>query len=427
MQDRNNGNNSNKGPSKQSLRGLDYTNFFLADTREGTGSYTSVYLKGFPQWNPATIGVAVAISTITQVLVQIPAGALVDWLPQKRLLMVISAALTGIGLLGVAFIPTNIPVVIGTQVLSGIAAAIFMPTLAALAKGLVEDRKLDRRIGRSETFYHAGNLVFALIAALIGQFIARAGIFVFLACYTGASAISVLQIRARDINYQRARGGAEDDEGDGQGNQQQYSGIFSLLRDRRILLFALAIVLFHFANSPMLPLVGQVFEEQAKAPTSIRVDSTVYMAAAIITAQLSMTPTANLAGRLAGSGRKRVFLVGFAAIPLRGVLFAFSQNPFYLIAVQLLDGIGAGIFWVVAVLMIADLTKGTGRFNFTQGFVSTCYGIGDGVGNLLAGFVANAAGYPAAFLTLAAIGLGGLAVFWFFVPETKEQAQPAPA
>lgn len=85
-------------------------------------------------------------------------------------------------------------------------------------------------------------------------------------------------------------------------------------------------------------------------------------------------------------------MVGFAAIPLRGVLFALSQNPFYLIAVQLLDGIGAGIFWVIGVLMVADLTRGTGRFNFTQGFVSACYGIGDGLGNLLAGFVATQRG-----------------------------------
>jgi MFS family permease len=417
MQDRN---NQNPGPSKKSWRGLDYTNFFLADLREGVGPYLSVYLKGLPQWNPSLIGIAVATSTITQVIAQVPAGALIDQLRQKRLLIVIGVVLTAIGCLGIAFVPT-IPVVIVAQVLIGIAGAIFLPTVAALALGLVERRKLDRRIGRNETFYHAGNLVFATVAGLIAQFVARKGIFIFLAVYTVASAISVLQIRAREINHERARGAAENGEREGEGGEQH--GIGRLLTDRRLLMFALAIILFHFANSPMLSLVGQVFEQQASKVTVLgaKVDSIAYMSISIIVAQLVMTPVANLCGRLAGGGRKRIFLVGFAVVPLRGLLYAFSQNPFYLIALEAIDGIGAGIFWVIAVLMTADLTKGTGRFNFTQGFVNACFGIGSGLGNLLAGFVANKFGYTAGLLMLAAIGLGALAVFWFFVPETKER------
>ena len=45
-------------------------------------------------------------------------------------------------------------------------------------------------------------------------------------------------------------------------------------------------------------------------------------------------------------------------------------------AVQLMDGLGAAIFGVVSVLVIADLTSGTGRFNFTQGVVATATGLG---------------------------------------------------
>jgi hypothetical protein len=57
-----------------------------------------------------------------------------------------------------------------------------------------------------------------------------------------------------------------------------------------------------------------------------------------------MIPVALAAGRFAGSwGRKAVFLIGFAALPIRGVLYTLSDNPYYLVGVQLMDGIGAGI------------------------------------------------------------------------------------
>jgi len=169
----------------------------------------------------------------------------------------------------------------------------------------------------------------------------------------------------------------------------------------------------------MLTLVGQVLEQDKLLPA---VDPTLYMSLCIIIAQLFMLPAAYLSGRLASGGRKRVFLVGFAAIPLRGVLFTLWNNPIYLLSIQILDGVGAGIFGVMSVLMIADLTKGTGRFNVTQGMLNSCIGIGNGCSNLIAGFVANWAGYNVGFLTLVAISLGALAFFWFFVPETQEQA-----
>ena len=108
----------------------------------------------------------------------------------------------------------------------------------------------------------------------------------------------------------------------------------------------------------MLPLVGQ------KSGDGLKGGAVVLMSACIIAAQMVMVPVALAASRLAASwGRKPVFLIGFAVLPARGLLYCLSVNPIYLVAVQLLDGIGAGIFGVVSVLVVADLTKGTGRFN----------------------------------------------------------------
>jgi MFS family permease len=147
------------------------------------------------------------------------------------------------------------------------------------------------------------------------------------------------------------------------------------------------------------------------------------MSACIIVAQLVMIPVSTWAGSLAHAGRKPVFLLGFAILPIRGVLYTFSDNPFFLVSVQILDGIGAGIFGVVSVLIVADLTKGTGRFNLTQGAISTAVGIGASLSNLLTGFVVQEAGYNAGFLTLAAIASVALACFWLLMPETNSLQQ----
>ena len=74
-------------------------------------------------------------------------------------------------------------------------------------------------------------------------------------------------------------------------------------------------------------------------------------------------------------------------------------------------------------LVVADLTKGTGRFNLTQGALATATGIGAGLSNLLAGFVVKAAGFDAGFITLAAIAAIGSIFFALAMPETRPGAR----
>jgi MFS family permease len=102
--------------------------------------------------------------------------------------------------------------------------------------------------------------------------------------------------------------------------------------------------------------------------------------------------------------------------------YSLSINPVYLVTVQLLDGIGAGIFGVVSILVVADLTKGTGRFNLTQGALATATGIGAGLSNLIAGFVVKGAGFDAGFIMLAAIAAVGTIYFALAMPETRSSS-----
>src|ERR1700738_311292 len=151
-------------------------------------------------------------------------------------------------------------------------------------------------------------------------------------------------------------------------------------------------------------------------------EATAMMSACIVAAQAVMLPIALLVGRTADSwGRKPLFLTGFAILPIRAVLYTFSDNSFWLIGVQLLDGVGAGIFGALTPLVIADIMRGTGRYNLALGAVATMQGIGASLSGLAAGVIVDHLGYIAAFLTLGAAAGVALIVFALGMPETADR------
>lgn len=105
-------------------------------------------------------------------------------------------------------------------------------------------------------------------------------------------------------------------------------------------------------------------------------------------------------------------------LPIRGVLYTLTANVYALVAIQVLDGIGAGIFGVVAILMIADLTRGTGRFNLTLGAIATAVGIGAALSQTIAGAIVHHAGDNTGFLFLATVAAAAFLILWLLMPET---------
>lgn len=144
------------------------------------------------------------------------------------------------------------------------------------------------------------------------------------------------------------------------------------------------------------------------------------ISACIIAAQFVMVGVAWAVGRAMdrGVGRKTIFLVALAVLPVRGVLFTLTSNPFGVVGIQVLDGVAAGTFGVISVVIAADLTRGTGRFNLAQGLVALCTGVGAASSNVVAGYVVQFFGFAAGFLFLAAVAGVALAFFWAFMPET---------
>jgi MFS family permease len=396
-------------------RTLDALNFFLADVRDGLGPYLAIYLLTEQKWDQASIGMVMSIAAVAGIVAQTPAGALIDRSTAKRGLMVAAAMAVTSACLVLPFLH-RFELVAATQALAASAGAIFAPAVAAVTLGIVGPRAFARRIGRNEAFNHAGNASAATIAGGTAYFCGPIVVFWLLAAMAVASVIATLSIPAGAIDDHIARGlddTAERNAGDG----DKPSGFQVLLTCRPLLIFAGATVLFHFSNAAMLPLVGQ------KLALVNRGLGTTLMSVCIIAAQLVMVPVAMLVGRKADQwGRKPIFTVALAVLALRGALYPLSDNPYWLVSVQLLDGVGAGIFGALFPLVVADLTRGTGHFNVSQGAIATAAGLGGALSAAIAGFIVVKAGYSAAFLFLAAVAAAGLGLFAALMPETGPQA-----
>ena len=409
---------SDEPTQARAKRPLDAVNFFLADVRDGLGPYLAIYLLTVQKWDEASIGLVMTIGGIAGLLAQTPAGAFVDRTTAKRLVVVAAAILVTVASLALPFLPHFVPVAIA-QILTGAAAAIFVPAVAAITLGIVGPKAFTRRVGRNESFNHAGNAVAAGLAGVSAYFFGPIVVFWLMAAMAVASIVATLSIPADAIDDAVARG--LDKDADDAKEGEQPSAVRALLENRPLLIFAACATLFHLANAAMLPLVGQ------KLSLANKELGTALTSACIVAAQFVMVPMAMLVGAKADAwGRKPLFLAGFLILPIRGVLYTLSEHAYWLVAVQTMDGIGAGLYGALFPLVVADLTRGTGRFNVSQGAVATAQGAGAALSTTLAGFVVVQAGYSAAFLTLAGVAAVGLALFWTMMPETnrKEAFQP---
>lgn len=396
-------------PSARSLRGLDAINVLMADVRDGVGPYLAVFLKGGEHWDSGAIGIAMAASSIAAAIFQVPAGLLVDGTKTKRLLIAASGLMIGTGCLLIVLFPRFFAV-IAAQAMLGAASAIIPPAIAAVSLGLVGRRLLDARVSRNESFNHGGNLLAAVLAGALGTYLGYHWIFYLVCAFAVASAGIVALINPAEIDHERARGG-EDASGKG-----EPVPIRDLLKRRDLRIFLASVVLFHFGNAAMLPMAGQVLAQTHPG------SDTIALSACIIAAQFVMVGVAWAVGQASakGVGRKTIFLVAMAVLPVRGVLFTLTDSPYAVVGIQLLDGVAAGIFGVISVLIASDLMRGTGRFNFAQGLMALSVGIGATLSNATAGYVVQWFGFTAGFLYLAAIAGCGLAFFVAFMPETRD-------
>ena len=404
---------TNPQPSKRSLLGLDSLNFLLADVQTGVGPFLAIYLAGY-YWNEQRVGLALTVGGIAGILAQTPAGGLLDSLRSKRAMVAAAVVALAAGALLIAFSPSFWPVM-AAQVLIGGTSSVFVPAICAISLGIVGPRAFDARQGRNQAFNSAGNVAAALSMGLLAYFVSNRSIFFFVVGLAIPTILTLLMIRPEEIDYDLARGASHGE------NDGQVESVRMLFRDHPLVIFLLCAVMFHFANAAMLPLLGELLAKGRGR------SSMLFMSACVVTTQIVITLLASWSGHKAGAwGRKPLLLVAFGVLPVRALLYTLTSNTIWLVAIQVLDGVGAGIFGVVSVLVIADLTRGTGRFNLTLGAISTAVGIGAALSQVIAGTIVRHLGYHAGFLFLGAVAATALATLYFFMPETRN-TQPAQA
>jgi MFS family permease len=193
--------------------------------------------------------------------------------------------------------------------------------------------------------------------------------------------------------------------------------VFHLVRQRTLLVFAGSVMLFQLANAAMLPLMAGVVTTRSSqwAP--------VLIAACIIVPQAIVALASPSVGRKAQAwGRRPLLLIAFAALAIRGLLFAFVTDPYLLVAVQVFDGITAAVLSVMIPLIVADVAFGSGHFNLAQGIVGTAVGIGASLSTVLAGYLSDRFGHAVAFSALSGAAFAGLILVLAFMPETRRLA-----
>jgi len=380
----------------------------MADVRGALGPYLNVFLVTEQRWSQSEVGLVTMIGGLVGLVFQTPIGAAIDETRAKRGVIVGGLAVLGLSA-GVIFaLPRFWPVAIANT-LTAVVGDIFGPAIAALTLGLYARDALARRMGRNAAFDHAGNVAIAIVAAGVGYLFSQRAVFLLVPVCAVLAASAVLSIPAAKIDLARARN--LDPDGD---SASQAAGYGILLRSRPLVIFALTTLLFHFANAPLLPLIGQ------KLALAHPKEATAMMSACIVAAQLVMLPIAVLVGRTADRwGRKPLFLAGFAVLPIRAALYTLSDDSGWLIGVQVLDGVGAGIFGALTPLVIADIMRGTGRYNLALGAVATAQGAGAAVSGLSTGLIVDHLGYSPAFLTSAAVAALAFATFLLAMPETR--------
>ena len=397
-------------PSRQSQRGLDWFIFFLADVQTGFGPFVAVYLTT-QKWTQVEIGFVLSIGGIIGLLGQMPGGAIVDAARSERVVAGLAVAAIGASALAYAIWPI-FPVVTAAATLHALASCVLGPAIAAISLGLVGPFAIGERLGRNARFASLGNGSAAALMGACGYFLSSHSVFLVTFILAIPTLLALSRIREREIDIVQAHGAVEREVPD-----KKATSVFNLIRQRPLLIFAGSILLLQLANAAMLPLMAGVVTMRSSqwAP--------VLIAACIIVPQAIVALTSPSIGRKAQQwGRRPLLLLGFAALAIRGVLFATVTDPYLLVAVQVFDGITAAVFAVMVPLIVADVAFGTGHFNLALGIVGTATGIGASFSTVLAGYVSDKLGSSTAFLGLAGVAALGLLAILTMMPETRRTA-----
>lgn len=397
-----------KRPSRQSSRGLDWFIFFLADVQTGFGPFVAVYLTT-QKWTQVEIGLVLSIGGVVGLIGQMPGGAIVDAARSERPVAGLAIATIGVSALAYAAWPI-FPVVVTAATLHAAASCVLGPAIAAISLGLVGPFAIGERLGRNARYASLGNGVAASVMGTCGYLLSSRSVFFVTFVLAIPTLLALARIRENEIDVVQAHGALARAPAD-----IRATSVASLMRQRPLIIFAASLLLLQLANAAMLPLMAGVVTTRSSQWAPVLIAACIIVPQAIVAL---MSPSVGSAAQK--WGRRPLLLLGFAALAVRGLLFATVRDPYVLVAVQVFDGITAAVFSVMVPLIVADVAFGSGHFNLAQGIIGTAVGIGASLSNVLAGYASDRFGSSVAFIGLAGIAAAGLAMIWFVMPETRK-------
>lgn len=397
-------------PTRRTLRGLDWLFFFVADLQTGFGPFIAVYLTGH-RWTQAELGLALGVGSATAMLAQVPAGLLVDALRSKALAA--AMALGGISASAVllAQSPEFWPVVLAES-LHGFASCMLGPALAALTLGLVSKPNVAERLGRNAGFGAIGSAIGAGMMGACGTWVSTKAVF-WLAAVLCVPALLALWSLGRGVHALPPAQQAPTETL----LAPPHEPVRGVLLDRRLWAYSACTLFFQLGNAAMLPLAAVEITKRADEHASL------IIAACILVPQIAVALLSPFAGRAAQRwGRRVVLVIGFCALPARALLLAIVTDPFWIILVQALDGLGGAAVGVITPLVAADMSGVGGRFNLRMGILGLAVSVAATASNTAGGAIASDLGAQTAFMALALAGICAVLTAGLLMPETRPAA-----
>ena len=386
-------------------------NFLVAAVQTGFGPFIGVALI-HGGWNQAQIGLALSAGTAAALVLQLPGGALVDAVHSKKLVLAVAMSVTGVTAVMTATMAQLVPI-IGAQVLHAAAAVVITPAIAALTMTICGKAAFSAVLGSNTRWASLGSASAALLFGALGSRFSPFAVF----AATAALCIPAIVV------LQPIRSAAEPEEHPALLHPvaRRHAGhrFWRIYLHMHLHGFAVCVLLFAVANAAMLVLAVNALAARHES-------NGFTVSGAILVSQLVAAALSPALGRAAERhGRRPILLLGFAALPLRGLLLAVVPGSWPLVAVQALDGVSGAVMGIMIPLIAADLTRRTAFLNLAINSLALASGLGATVSTLAGGWLADRLGVTPALLCLAAIGLLATALVWRILPETRPHQQPA--
>ena len=440
------------------LRLLLCFNFLTAPVRDGLAPLVSVYLVAEKGWDAGRAGIIWFARDVSALLCQTCVGGFVDGFENKRLLLILATASASIAASSMAF-SQNFVFLILKSIVEGVAICFITPCKNSVVLGLIGHETFDQVSKANEIADHAGSFVFIIIAGVVSFFLYPNNVGVFytigagglMACVSlmlmpltisegdesgtdsSLSSSSIpngdgVEATAQDSSRSSSRPGLSrtrcliDQKTSRNLEGEKARSYSSIIKDKNIAIFASSVFFFHLGNAAVLPLLSQILAiESGRAGIP-------YTCANIAIAQVTSIFAAWGMGHALQKGipYKIPVIVGYSiAVPIRCIvivlLLKFWPNNYALLATQLFDGVGVGTFSLSLTCVTKALTKGTGRFSFTLGFIITAHMVGAALSNLIGGYIVNLTSYTWGFISLGI--MGSASVFLASFIHVKDHGQ----